>query len=300
MNGSGITVVIPFYNRSEFSDRLFRSILAQTVRPEAVYVVDNGSSSEHVAECRRIAAALDWRDVGLFFLRTETSGNANFARNLGMKEARTRYVAFLDSDDWWDPCHLEVSLDRLRQSQRAGIYGGAIVHRKGIWINRSRDVDNCASPFELLFSEDLAQTSSYVVDKQVLGPTVRWDESLKRHQDFDFFLQVFYESSGWAFVESPSTHVDWDRGGAKGRTDFRSMIRFQRKWARRIPLASLEWYAYSQVLRCRHAGAPRRYARYYKRLYLNAAGDDLRSRLRCLEGYLALKDLVHRLKNHAA
>lgn len=289
---AGVSVVIPFYNRSRFADRLFRSIIAQTVKPVAVFIVDNGSTPEELAACRRIASGLDWSGIAPKFLQTARSGNANYARNLGMDAARTRYVAFVDSDDWWDPLHLERSLARLSGSGRAGVYAGAIVHEAVVRVDRSRDVEACGA-FELLFSGCSAQTSSYVIDMEKVA-SLRWDESLKRHQDFDFFLQVHHATSGWAFLETPTTHVDWREGGAGNAADVRSMVRFRRKWRSRIPAGSVAPYAYLQLLQSYEHGRHPMYKRYYRRLFLAAAGGGPTARMRSLGCYVALKGLLHR------
>jgi hypothetical protein len=170
-----------------------------------------------------------------------------------------------------------------------------MVHLDEVRVNASVDVNRCENPFELLFSEHSAQTSSYVVDMDRLGRNIIWDESLRRHQDFDFFLRVYYESSGWAFLATPSTHVDWDEGGAKGAIHYRSMIRFKDKWEHRIPPPALRWYAYCQLLRCHELGARRLYKNYYRRLYVKACGGSLSSRLRSLQWYVAAKAGLHGL-----
>lgn len=292
----GVTVVVPFHNRSRFALRLFQSVIAQTLRPVAVYIVDNGSSPHEAAECRRIAASLDWSGIRAEFLESARKGNANVARNLGMKAAGTRYVAFLDSDDWWDPPHLERSVDRLRGSRRAAVYSGATIHRDGVRVKASADVDTFANPFDLLISDHIAQTSSYVVDMERLGSAIAWDERLRRHQDYDFFLRVQFEGAGWAFLPTPFVHIDWERGGA-AKVDFRSMIRFRQKWERFIPRESWRRYAYLQMLGCRDTAAHPMYERYYTRLYLRASKGKWLARVHCLRTYRAVKDLVHRLKS---
>lgn len=293
MRDQSVSVVIPFYNRSRFAERLFRSIVAQTVPPTAVYLVDNGSRPEELAECRRIASAIGWDGVALHFLQSERQGNANIARNLGMRSATTRHVAFVDSDDWWEPQHLERSLEILAHSGRAGVYAGALIHREQVQVNPSCDVSDCASPFHLLFSNHSAQTSSYIVDLGRLGPAITWDETLRRHQDFDFFLRVHYETAGWAFQPTPLTHIDWDQGGAGKAIHYRSMIRFQKKWEQRMPAEVLQRYAYAQMVRCQELGSHPLYRRYYTRLYLRACGGRLAARLRSLQSVRALTDLVH-------
>jgi glycosyltransferase involved in cell wall biosynthesis len=93
-----VSVVIPTYNRSHLILRALTSVLAQTVPPREIIVVDDGSTDDTL----RILGTLGDR------LRVLTQPNAGgaAARNRGISEATTDWVAFLDSDDVWTPDHL--------------------------------------------------------------------------------------------------------------------------------------------------------------------------------------------------
>ena len=96
---SSISVVIPTYNRARLVKRAVDSVLQQSVPPGQVIVVDDGSTDETAEALRPYGDALDYvwqRNVG-----------AAAARNSGIRVARHPWTAFLDSDDYWTPRHLE-------------------------------------------------------------------------------------------------------------------------------------------------------------------------------------------------
>ena len=92
------SVVIPTYNRARFLGRALDSVLAQTQPAAQIIVVDDGSTDNTEEVCRRY--------TGVQYERQSNAG-ASAARNVGVRLAREAWVAFLDSDDYWAPRHLE-------------------------------------------------------------------------------------------------------------------------------------------------------------------------------------------------
>lgn len=233
-----ISVVVPFYNRSKFLKRLLDSIALQTLPADEVYIIDNGSSLEETLKAWNIITEHKLFNKCIF-TSSIGKGNANFARNLGYELASTKYVAFLDSDDWWEKDHLLKSVYCLRNSDKVAVYSGAIIYtEKGIKINKSIDVNTFNNPFSLIISPEdyIAQTSSYIVNKDILEGTVTWSEELRRHQDFDYFASIFYKTSGWCYSPKPSVNIDWDHTSDINKNlDFNSLILFYKKWSDKIP-----------------------------------------------------------------
>lgn len=234
----GVSVVIPFYNRSKFLKRLLDSIEIQTLHPKKIFIVDNGSSLEET----NIAWDLIQSHplfIKCSFLSTMKSGNANYARNLGYDLSETKYVAFLDSDDWWEENHLSRSIEFLKRSDKVAVYSGAIAHMmEGTVINKSINIECFSDPFSLILSPQsyLAQTSSYIVNKNELKNIVSWDEDLKRHQDYDYFAAIFYKTSGWCYCPEANVNIDWKHTDDKIKDiDFNSFILFYKKWSNQIP-----------------------------------------------------------------
>ena len=97
-----VSVVVPTYNRADRLKDTVASILAQTVPPAEVVIVDDGSTDDTARVCRDFPSPVR-------YLYRENGGSAA-ARNTGMRAARGEYIAFLDADDVWEPTKLEVQL----------------------------------------------------------------------------------------------------------------------------------------------------------------------------------------------
>lgn len=94
-----ISVVIPTYNRGHLVGRALNSVLEQTKQPEEIIVVDDGSQDDTV----QVVAAYTDR---VRYIYQENGGTA-VARHTGVQAAASNWVAFLDSDDYWEAQHLE-------------------------------------------------------------------------------------------------------------------------------------------------------------------------------------------------
>lgn len=97
------SVVIPAYNAERFIGLTIKSILRQTVQDFEIVVVNDGST-DGTAE---LLASI--QDTRLRVVHRENGGEC-VARNHGLREARGKYIAFLDSDDVWLTNHLEQAL----------------------------------------------------------------------------------------------------------------------------------------------------------------------------------------------
>lgn len=99
-----VSVIIPAYRAAESIAATLDSVLAQTFQDYEVIVVNDGSPDSSDLE-----RALGPYRERITYLRQENQGPGG-ARNTGIRMARGRYVALLDSDDVWDPEHVAAQL----------------------------------------------------------------------------------------------------------------------------------------------------------------------------------------------
>lgn len=294
MSDFSISVVVPFYNRSECFERLINSIYNQSILPNIVYVIDNGSKISEIDTAYSIAIKYNDK-LNIVFLSTLKKGNANFARNLGIYISEENYLAFLDSDDWWEENHLRNGIDLLSKNAKLGVYCGCISRNGNVSkVLNSHDVAMHCSPMDFFYAKNkgVAQSSSYIIKNYKNSPLF-WDENLRRHQDYDFFCNVFY-NGGWIF--NPVVSVNFDRSNAvQGRNfHFKSMIRFCRKWQHIISGNSFKRYILSQLEICYIVSAPNKYKNYYKLLYIKNFGLDVNFFIKSSTAFFYFKKTIKR------
>lgn len=127
----GISVVVPTYNRAALLPATLDAILAQTLPPREVIVVDDGSTDDTGAVLARYGARIR-------SLRIPNSGDL-VARNAGLREARGDLVAFCDSDDLWKPDFLGAMAGIWQAEPRTRVaYGNFLIIRGEAWQERPK------------------------------------------------------------------------------------------------------------------------------------------------------------------
>lgn len=116
-----ISVVIPTYNRRDLLKRALLSMLAQTLLPTEIIVIDDGSTDDTAAMIRTEFPAVH-------YYHQENQGVGS-ARNTGIQHAIGDWIAFLDSDDEWLPEKLA-----RQQAALAAHPDSRICHTEEQWI----------------------------------------------------------------------------------------------------------------------------------------------------------------------
>jgi GT2 family glycosyltransferase len=102
-----VSVITPCYNTAAYVGETLASLFAQTFTDFEALVINDGSPDTHALE----HALKPYRDR-VVYIRQENRGLAG-ARNAGLRVARGRYIALLDSDDLWEPEYLQVHVRML-------------------------------------------------------------------------------------------------------------------------------------------------------------------------------------------
>ena len=102
MQNPKVSVIIPVYNSSEYIRHCLDSLLSQTLEDIEILCVDDGSTDDSLS----ILEEYSRKDERVRVLTQENAG-AGAARNHGLREARGKYLSFLDSDDYFEPDMLE-------------------------------------------------------------------------------------------------------------------------------------------------------------------------------------------------
>ncbi|MEI9426947.1 glycosyltransferase family 2 protein [Mesorhizobium sp. Cs1299R1N3] len=155
MDGYG--VVIPAFNASGTIAETLRSVAAQTVRPELVVIVDDGSTDD-------LAAAIGGTDLPLQLLRQANAGPGS-ATTRGIAALSAPFIATLDADDLWLPTKIERQLAYLR-----GLPGtsGVFCHLRTFRNDRPDAPEDATVPgwsrTTMLIRREVAESVGPVVD----------------------------------------------------------------------------------------------------------------------------------------
>lgn len=113
-----ISVIIPVYNAEKYLKEAVESVLRQTVQPEEIFLIDDGSTDSSAEKAKEFLP-----DVTLI---SQKNKGISGARNAGIKRAKGQILAFLDSDDLWPEHHLDVLLTAFEQDENLAIVCGHV------------------------------------------------------------------------------------------------------------------------------------------------------------------------------
>ncbi len=111
-----VSIIMPTYNCGRFIAESIRSVLAQTFTNWELIIVDDCSTDN----TEDVVTYFD--DPRIHYLRNEQNKGAALTRNKALREAKGRYIAFLDSDDLWSPDKLERQIAFMEQNGYAFTY----------------------------------------------------------------------------------------------------------------------------------------------------------------------------------
>ena len=184
-----VSVVITTYNtKQDWLQEAIESALKQTYRDLEVIVVDDGSTLDMTWVTER-------HGTRLRYVRKENGGPAS-ARNLGIRFARGRYVAFLDGDDVWVSDKLEAQMALFASApETALVYARAgTVNDAGQTIaRRSERLPKYAGRvLPQLFMRCFIGTSTVVVQRECVVRVGLFDEArdLISVEDYDLWLRI--------------------------------------------------------------------------------------------------------------
>ena len=129
-----VSVIMPTYNCARFIRQAIDSVLSQTYINWELLIVDDCSTDE----TESIVRSFD--DPRIRYMRNTQNMGAALTRNRALKEAKGRYIAFLDADDLWLPEKLEKQVAFMEQNGYAFTYHDYI------------EIDEQSKPFGILVS----------------------------------------------------------------------------------------------------------------------------------------------------
>ncbi len=112
-----ISVIIPNYNNENYIGEAIESILNQTHKNLELVVVDDCSSDNSINVIK------GYKDNRIIFLQNDSNSGSSFSRNRGIKTAKGKYIACMDSDDIALPKRLEKQIDFMEKNPDIGVCG---------------------------------------------------------------------------------------------------------------------------------------------------------------------------------
>lgn len=195
-----VSVVIPSYNRAALLPRAITSVLSQTLRDLECIVVDDGST-DHTAQ-----VVAGFSDPRLRVVRLPGNSGCSRATNTGIRAARGKLIAFLDSDDEWLPGKLERQVARLREcgDPKATVAYCRCMVRDALTARmwRRPHLVYEGDVFQHLLEGWHPTTSSlFLIERRSLLEVGGFSENLPCAQDYDLWLRLAEASHRFVAID---------------------------------------------------------------------------------------------------
>jgi len=245
MAGPRISVIIPAYKAAATLPLALDSVFAQTYLPAEVLVIDDGSPEDQTAALAPYADRV--RHI------VKDNGGAASARNHGLDHATGDLIAFLDSDDHWEPNKLARQVELLVQHPDLVMTAGrAYAEVPG----QPREFLKLALPpiyekprrptgSDIINTAVMVWTSMLLVRREALGD-LRFDTTLRTAEDVDLWIRLLMRGGVYLTWEPLATAVL--RPGSLSRSDpsrdFPNMLTVIRRYKHLLSPAELcRWEA---------------------------------------------------------
>ena len=113
MTKATYSVIIPTYNRPSFLLRALKSVEKQIIKPKEVFIVDNHPFGINKFIFDKAKSSFN---LNIHYLRFNSKGGALGARNYAAKFSKSKFIAFLDDDDFWSKHYISEALKKLNDS----------------------------------------------------------------------------------------------------------------------------------------------------------------------------------------
>jgi len=211
-----ISIVIPCFRSEKFLFQTLETVGEQTFRDWELIVVEDGSqdSTESIVEKFRSRNP----DHRIQYLRLEKTQGPSAARNKGIKNSKGNWIAFLDSDDLWEPVHLETLWERARNQQAdlcfcsVDFFNSETGSALGEWGPTEDDLKHFP---ETLFIRNYISPSGVLLKKTALGENL-FNESpeFQSCEDHELWLSLVQRGISFAWVSELKVKYRKNHSGA--------------------------------------------------------------------------------------
>jgi glycosyltransferase involved in cell wall biosynthesis len=192
-----VTVIIPVYNRAKIINRAIESVLRQTFKQWRLLVIDDCSTDDTFA----VVSAIN--DPRVQVLKTRQNSGAAAARNVGILNSTSPYIALLDSDDMYHPEFLMSSVRPIQATDDSygftytgvgdiKLYSSNELVNRPVWTIPDRFL-KFRKPY--LYQLQIGTAAGITLKREVFSKIGLFDESLRAAEDTDWFIRAseFYK-----------------------------------------------------------------------------------------------------------
>lgn len=194
-----ISIIMPAYNAARYIEESIQSVIAQTYTDWELIVIDDCSTDN----TRQIVEPYIHEYPNIHYHKNKENCGVAKTRNRGVKVAAGEWIAFLDSDDCWNPRKLELQMElALTQNALLLFTGSAFMDENSHPLDYYLPAPAAISYKELL-KQNVVSCSSVMIEKKLIQEYPMKHAS-KMHEDFAVWLKILRDKQICAYgIDQP-------------------------------------------------------------------------------------------------
>lgn len=204
-----VSVIMPSYNTAQYIAASIQSVIDQTYTNWELIIVDDCSTDETDAVVHPFLT-----DPRIRYLKNGANAGAALTRNRALREAKGRWIAFLDSDDLWLPEKLEKQIGFMEENGYAFSFTDYRIQLNGTWSSYI-----CTGPDVVtkrkLYDYCYFSTITVIYDQRVVGLIQISD--LKKNNDYAMWFHAVEKTICYRFPECLSYYIKHENSVSSGR-----------------------------------------------------------------------------------
>lgn len=207
-----ISVIVPIYNAGDFLAPCIRSVLGQTFADFELLLIDDASNDDSLAVCR------SFDDPRIRVLRNDRNCGVSASRNVGIDNARAKFLTFLDADDTLHPEFLRVLYDTcVSKNCKLVVNGFKLTKPERHFAPTFPTIEATAVLYEpevavesALYQVGLTNNTWGCLYHASLFEEFRFRQT--RYEDLDSFYRLFLRADKIAYVADPMYYYTMNPG----------------------------------------------------------------------------------------
>ncbi|EPP1664197.1 glycosyltransferase family 2 protein [Proteus mirabilis] len=191
MKNELISIIMPAFNAEKTIKESIESILNQTITDFRIYIIDDNSTD------KTSEIVYSFNDERIIYFYNDSNQGVSKARNIGIKECRGKYIAFLDSDDLWFPNKLEKQLELLDN-------GWNVVCSNYITFTENNSSNKRLAPevisYEKMLYSNFIGNLTGIYNSDMLG---KFYQKEKGHEDYIMWLEIIKVAGKAHCIQEP-------------------------------------------------------------------------------------------------
>tara|TARA_Y100001970_G_C14127563_1_gene799832 strand:- start:534 stop:1295 length:762 start_codon:yes stop_codon:yes gene_type:complete len=179
-----VDIILPNYNSAETLEETINSVVSQKFKNFKFYIIDDGSSDNSVDIIKK------FKDDRIILVQLKKNKGVHFSRNLGIRFSNSKYISFIDSDDYWEKDKLNNQVNFMQKYNHNFTYTDYIPFSYNNGKKKFKNKINVNDSFNFSrFINDTSIAMSSVIIKREIINNIKF-KKLKICEDYLFKCEI--------------------------------------------------------------------------------------------------------------